>query len=374
MTGVQTCALPIYEMNLDLAEMYGTPGYEQEKQAEEENIEKVAQAELFAKLAADNGIDLNQFTDEQVNDLWVETFGEKLGAACDSDGDGDVGSPETPKEEAAEAAAEKKKKVKKAADEFAGIQDFKEKFAEADYMGRVMAHSYVNELASFGSTQEKEAGVGEAISRASKAVWHASGRAAAAASRIGEKPLVNEAQLSEHDLLARAADRADRHLPAGSTGPRSKLREFAQQHGHHVAGGALAAGGVSAGAAASAPWRKRRAAVRAETNQYARGMIQFQNAHPGMSEDALAREYNQAHKKHASDEGSALDELATELAFQKAAEAGYDQDEAVERLNAVYTLGLGDSTKIAAAEDVDGAVDIRSLEVLEAAGYPVTWE
>jgi hypothetical protein len=72
---------------------------------------------------------------------------------------------------------------------------------------------------------------------------------------------------------------------------------------------------------------------------------------------------------------SAIDEFAAERAVEKAAEAGWDADEAIQRINSVFTLGtIGDSEKIAAAKDVDGAVDIRSLEILEAAGYPVTWE
>lgn len=97
-------------MDLDLAEMYGTPGAT-------EDLEKQAQAELFAKLAADQGVDLQQLTDEQVEGLWADTFAD----------DGSA-------------------KIAEAQYEHAAMQDNQEKLAEADHYGRVMAHAYVQEL------------------------------------------------------------------------------------------------------------------------------------------------------------------------------------------------------------------------------------
>jgi len=74
-------------------------------------------------------------------------------------------------------------------------------------------------------------------------------------------------------------------------------------------------------------------------------------------------------------EGSALDDLASELAVEKAASAGWDADEAAQRVFSVLTLGVSesDSVKVASAPDLESAVDVRSIELLEAAGYPVTW-
>lgn len=82
-----------------------------------------------------------------------------------------------------------------------------------------------------------------------------------------------------------------------------------------------------------------------------------------------------------SKKASAIDELAANRAlaivdeFNKQAGAnGFDLTEASERIAAVvFTLGLADSTKIAAAADVNAAIEIRALEALEAAGYPVQW-
>lgn len=74
--------------------------------------------------------------------------------------------------------------------------------------------------------------------------------------------------------------------------------------------------------------------------------------------------------------GSAVDQLAAKSALEKAASAGWDATEAAGRINAVLTLGLGESEKIAAQAatlDVETATEIRALEFLQAAGYPVTW-
>lgn len=71
---------------------------------------------------------------------------------------------------------------------------------------------------------------------------------------------------------------------------------------------------------------------------------------------------------------SAIDELAFKVALKKIAEAGLDQEQAAQRINAAVTLELlGESTKIASATDVNMAVEIRALEMLEAARYPIEW-
>ena len=44
---------------------------------QDENLEKQAQAELFAKLAAENGIDLEKLSEAQIEHLWTETFSTK---------------------------------------------------------------------------------------------------------------------------------------------------------------------------------------------------------------------------------------------------------------------------------------------------------
>jgi len=315
-------------MNLDLAAMYGTPGYEDELSAQEEGQEKVAQAELFAKLAADNGIDLNQLTDEQVEGLWEETFEEKLGADPDGDGDSDAcgpdGKPLTKAQKAALAAElAKQQQAKQASAEFDEVQGTQEKFAEADYMGRVMAHAYVNELGSIGQDgsdeMDKDAGIGDAARKAWEYTRGAPRRALESTQEGGR----------------RARDYV-KAVPG-------RVNEGARQAAHNVR---------------YRPW---------ESAKY----VGRKGAVPAAVAGAGAGGYAYGHHKRAS----AIDDFAIESAIGKVAEAGYDVDEAAQRIDAVITLGgLGVSEKIAAASNVDDAVEIRSLEVLEAAGYPVNWE
>lgn len=68
-----------------------------------------------------------------------------------------------------------------------------------------------------------------------------------------------------------------------------------------------------------------------------------------------------------------MDEVAAHEAFRKVASAGWDTNQAADRINAVLLLGPGESDKVASCRTVEDAVDIRSLEILEMAGYPVTY-
>lgn len=83
--------------------------------------------------------------------------------------------------------------------------------------------------------------------------------------------------------------------------------------------------------------------------------------------------YDRSQEKGKHKKSSALDDLAGEQAVIKAAEAGWDPEEAGQRVGALLTLGVDESEKVASAQDLETAVDVRSLELLELAGYPVTW-
>jgi hypothetical protein len=73
--------------------------------------------------------------------------------------------------------------------------------------------------------------------------------------------------------------------------------------------------------------------------------------------------------------GSAIDQLGAERAFYLAKEAGIDPEEAFRKVAGVLALGLiKDSEKVASAATVGEAVGIRALELLETAGYSVTWQ
>ena len=195
--------------------------------ANQEEATKVAEVELFTKLAAENGIDLDQLSQEQVNELWVafKTAGEE--------------SDEKKDDEKDEKDDEKKEKAKA---EFAAKKEASMKIAESDALGRLMARSFMDEVTKI-----------------------ASGRPSAPAQ---EKV-------------------AEAETPA-TTAP-------------------------------------------------------------------------------------ALDQLAAEKAVEKAASADYDPQVAAQRIHAVLVLGAPDSVKVASADTLEQAVEVRALELLELAGYPVQY-
>lgn len=192
--------------------------------ANQEEATKVAEVELFTKLAAENGIDLDQLSQEQVNELWVafKTAGEESDEKKDDEKDD-----------------EKKEKAKA---EFAAKKEASMKIAESDALGRLMARSFMDEVTKI-----------------------ASGRPSAPAQ---EKV-------------------AEAETPA-TTAP-------------------------------------------------------------------------------------ALDQLAAEKAVEKAASADYDPQVAAQRIHAVLVLGAPDSVKVASADTLEQAVEVRALELLELAGYPVQY-
>lgn len=102
-----------------LSNIYGTG-------ASPESLEKTAQAELLYKLAEEEGIDLSGLNEEQLGALADQVVANN--AAADPNAGGVV---EPAAAAPAEAAAE---------------EEAQAKFAEADFLGRVMAHSYTQEL------------------------------------------------------------------------------------------------------------------------------------------------------------------------------------------------------------------------------------
>ncbi len=124
-------------MDQELAALYGTPGA-----ATAEDQEKVASVELFTKLAAQEGINLNNLDDDQLGELWDHTFSKQAEDA-----------PAEEDEQAKVAAA--------AQAEFDSSQEWSEKVAECDKLGRIMAHSYVQELNKIAADQEGTDGEGK---------------------------------------------------------------------------------------------------------------------------------------------------------------------------------------------------------------------
>lgn len=129
------------DLSTMLAEAYGT--HQTAPAPSAEDMQKQASINLFAKLAADNGVDLNKLSDEQVNELYTEFVTKLAEEEKKEEGEKKEPPPAAKKEE-----GEKKDEEKEAAAraEFQLQKEAEAKVAEADYLGRVMAHAYVNEL------------------------------------------------------------------------------------------------------------------------------------------------------------------------------------------------------------------------------------
>jgi len=292
-------------MDQFLAEYYGTGNA---AQATDDNdgskVAEAAQFELFAKVAAAEGIDLNQLSDEQVEKLYSDTFSKEAGEnpfAKKEDGEGD---DDDKKEKAKDEHEEKKASA--------------EKVAEADFLGRVMAHSYVQELNKIAASKEMvhKPGGGSSSSRG-----HDKSQLF---DRKQDATKPGKSSVIAQRLRSAAGDASKAVGAAGKA-----VSKHVGAHKGKYIGGAAAAGGLAAGALAA----------------------------------------------HQSKKASAIDELAAEMAYEKAAAAGWDAEEAASRISAIMTLGPSEEgSKVAAAENVDQAIDIRSSEILELAGYPVSWE
>lgn len=137
-------------MNEFLAQYYGTNGAvsnaESEKTAAAAEAAEQEKVAMFAKLAKQNGIDLSQYTDEQLDEMYTSTFktaGELPPQfAKKEDKKEDKGDEKKEEEEKKAAAAVEESRLEKQAQ-------------EADYMGRIMAHAYVNEMRKIASAAEQ---------------------------------------------------------------------------------------------------------------------------------------------------------------------------------------------------------------------------
>lgn len=295
-------------MNLNLAAMYGTPG----AQAVAEEQTKLAEAELFSKLAADNGIDLNQLNDDQLQELWNLTFSK----TATGDEEKETAEHEASESKDEEAKEEKEEKKEAAAREHSIKLAHAEEEQRAHYLGQVMAHSYVAELSKIAAAREAEQGTETVVTDDG-------------VKEAAMPPALAKALGKVKSVGGEVAGKAKSHGAAGV----AKAKEFgakgvaaAKSNPGKTLGGAAA---VGAGAGFGA---------------------------------------GRASKKEAS---ATLDELALEEAVKMAHAAGLDAEQAAARVSAVFTLGLEESTKL--ASDVDSQINIRALEYLEAAGYPVTW-
>lgn len=125
-------------MDQFLAEYYGT---NKTASATQEDLEKQASVELFLKLAKEENIDISKLPDAKVEELYT-SWAAKVAEAA-SMGTSAWSAAKTASEEKEE---EEKKKHEEAKKEHEEKKAAAEKVAEADFLGRVMAHSMVQEM------------------------------------------------------------------------------------------------------------------------------------------------------------------------------------------------------------------------------------
>lgn len=312
-------------MNQALAEFFGNAS----EVASDETMSKQAEVELFCKLAAEQGVDLNAMTDEQVEALYAGTFGTKE----------------------AESDDEKKKRLEaEAREEHEGKKEAEAKFAEAALAGQIMAHSMWAELQEIqkeaGAKEDAYTGSRKALSTARDLYDSHVGSKLHNAKQVlgGERIKHIKGQLG--DVAERAKDVVDPAHEGSTKSLTEALRsERFKTHGSRAALATGAAGATGGGLAIHKHNKNKAEAAAAST--------------PAAEEQKAA---------------SAFNLVAAESAYTKMASVGWDAEEVASRLNAVLTLGFDDSeTKTAGVQDYDTAVEIRSLELAELAGYPVEW-
>jgi hypothetical protein len=181
-------------MDAQLAEIYGTG---QSANAEDDQV-KLAAAELLVKLAGDNNVDLSQFSDAEVAEMVQELQKEaelppQFQKKEESGESGEKKeSKETPESKESGESSSESPEAKKA--------EAAEKVAEADFLGRVMAHSFAQECREI----EKAAGVKEAKkdNSAFMAMIKAKKSAPAKGALPAKKEKKGEAEVAALDSLA----------------------------------------------------------------------------------------------------------------------------------------------------------------------------
>jgi len=147
-------------MNEFLAEIYNT---RESIGAPKDNsdVEKLAEAQLLDETLRAEGIDIDKLPGETILKLAHQLLGADSALVKSAQAEAYQGK-ETPAEEAKEEEAkEEKGEEKPEGEKSASEETFEEKVAQADFLGRVMAHSYWNEK----STIEKNAAMPEAFKK-----------------------------------------------------------------------------------------------------------------------------------------------------------------------------------------------------------------
>jgi hypothetical protein len=255
-------------MNEFLADMYNT----RENigaAGSADDIEKLAEAQILSDELAAEGYDASELPPDALLKVAYELWGDDsaiVKAAAEEEGEEDEDEGE--EDEGDEEDGEK--------------QAFEEKLAEADFLGRVMAHSFVDEQAAL----EKEASAKETAAKAGKYLKDAPYRAVQALKRKGRSM---KGSYEGGTALMPSGGRSGAWIPRDKPSRLGGAWTVAKEHPKTVGGAALAAGGAGYGG---------------------------------------KKLYDKATGK--KKKGSALDALAEERALEMLKEAGYEQQPSLE--------------------------------------------
>lgn len=340
-------------MNSWLASIYGTGA------DVDDNIEKTAQAHLLAKLAEESNIDISQFTPEELQALAAEIMGENAQGLQAGPPAGTPGAfapaAQLPQQAAPQAFAPAAQQAQQAQQGQPGQQgqggqlpfqmaaanqqaagggmdpaslqkEAQAKWEEADFLGRVMAHAY---------TQELEKIAGSRFEGAKSALKGAAGAAKGKAQHFGG--------------VAKA------HVSAGSSSPVRKGVEHAKRHKGAYGAGAAAAGGFAAGRMS-----KEASAFEKLAEMQAAEILGATGFDPSTGTDLLSQ---------GNDQGQQQQQFGQDLAGQQ---QQVNNQQMQQQVNA--QTGQTGQEQVPGQEgeqDFQQALNDRSLEMLEQAGYDV---
>jgi hypothetical protein len=288
------------------------------------NLEKTAQYEHFIKVAQGANVPLEQMTTDQIEALYNSYMGK------------------TAEEESKEESDDEKKKrlVEKAKEEHESKTAGVKLAMEYQELGRHLAHGFHQELL------EKSAGVGDKLRSAADAV-------AGGAVNIG-----NKMKGTRGGQLLTGSKR-DAHFAEGE-----RLRIYAG--GFRPDGeGAANKSRYLASLEDKAGKEEARKVIGARATAGAAGAAAVGGGAAGI--------HHAMKKDDGEKEASAYDLTAAHVALELIKSAGWNGDQAADRLNAVLTLGTEETefAKTAALDSFEAGIEARALEFAAAAGYPI---
>ena len=309
------------------------------QQATAEELQKVASFDAFTKVAADQGINLLAYSDEQIGRMY-EAYAAKVAESAREE------EEEEKEDEVKERAKKEHEARKEAAAQIAWAQGLGwEMFAGFNEAQKLASAIQSGEI----SDEELDKMASEGGGRFKAFVEKVKGHASAAGDKV--RGAGDKVRGAAYGAVGREhLDEASRFEQAGLKDLADRTRGEAKKELHKRMG--VAAGGTAAAGAVAA------------------GGVAAHKHHKGKSEGGEGGEGKTA---SIDDNYSASDLAAAKLAHQWITAAGWEPVQAERRLLGLLEFGLaeGEAAKTAAAGSADDYLEARALEFVAAAQYPL---